>query len=140
MSAADVSTTTVRPATVGQGLHKQAIITFNEAWKLVPEPATEWEASTWVLAAIGDAAFARGFWTSGFDAFHYALRGSAGATNPFVLLCLGQCQFELELLDEVADSLAKAYMLEGRKIFARENLKYFGFLQTRIEPPLSGQC
>jgi len=58
---------------VDRGLHEQAIATCNEAWKLVPEPQTEWEASTWVLAAIGDAAFLGGFYSSGVEALQFAL-------------------------------------------------------------------
>jgi len=122
-----------------RGLHEQAIATYNDAWSLMPEPATDWEASTWVLAAIGDAAFAGGFWTCGIDALQCALHCPAGATNPFVQLRLGQCQFERKQLDDAAGHLTRAYMLEGKDIFARENPKYFGFLQTRLEPPASGQ-
>ena len=54
-------------------------------------------------------------------------------------LRLGQCQFERAQLDDAADHLARAYMLEGKDIFARENPKYFGLLQTRMKPPASGQ-
>ena len=75
------------------GLHQQAIAPYNEAWKLVPEPKTEWEASTWVLAAIGDAAFMGGFYSSGVDALEYALHCPGGAMNPFVQLRLGQCEY-----------------------------------------------
>jgi hypothetical protein len=39
------------------GDHRAAIKTYNEAWRLVPEPRTEWNASTWILAAIADAAW-----------------------------------------------------------------------------------
>jgi hypothetical protein len=43
------------------GKYKDAIAAYNQAWTLSPEPATEWEASTWVLAAIADASFLGGF-------------------------------------------------------------------------------
>lgn len=46
-------------------LYEEAITTYNKAWKLVPAPQTDWETSTWVLAAIGDACFLGGFFTSG---------------------------------------------------------------------------
>jgi len=122
-----------------RGLHEQAIATYNEAWKLVPEPQTEWEASTWVLAAIGDAAFLGGFYSSGVEALQFALHCPGGAMNPFVQLRLGQCELERDNLDKAAEHLARAYMFEGKEIFSRENPKYFDFLKTRLKPPASGQ-
>jgi hypothetical protein len=121
------------------GLHEQAIATYKEAWKLVPEPKTEWEASTWVLAAIGEAAFTGAFYSSGVDALQYALHCPGGAMNPFVHLRLGQCEFERDKPDIAAEHLARAYMLDGKAIFSRESPKYFDFLKTRLKPPVSGQ-
>lgn len=37
------------------------------AWDLVPEPKTEWEAATWILAAVGDANFLGGDFAAGRD-------------------------------------------------------------------------
>jgi hypothetical protein len=45
----------------------------------------------------------------------------------------GICHFELNQLDQAADALTRAYMLEGEKIFADQNLKYLDFLKTKIE-------
>jgi predicted negative regulator of RcsB-dependent stress response len=41
-----------------------AIAAYNKAWELVPDPKNEWEASTWILAAIADASFKGGYLTS----------------------------------------------------------------------------
>ena len=30
------------------------LATYGEAWRLLPEPKLDWEAATWILAAIGD--------------------------------------------------------------------------------------
>ena len=38
-----------------------------------------------------------------------------------------------------AEHLARAYMLAGKEIFAREDSKYFEFLKTRLSPPASGE-
>jgi hypothetical protein len=42
------------------GKHSAALEQYLVAWDLLPEPQTEWEAATWILAAIGDANFLRG--------------------------------------------------------------------------------
>ena len=33
---------------------------FQQAWDLLPEPAVQWEAATWILAALGDVYFLSG--------------------------------------------------------------------------------
>ncbi|XVN16207.1 hypothetical protein QZH47_09475 [Pseudomonas corrugata] len=40
-----------------EGRYEDAIAKYNSAWQLVPDPKNEWEASTWILAAIADALF-----------------------------------------------------------------------------------
>src|SRR5262245_48829022 len=37
------------------------------AWDLLPEPRTDWEAATWILAAVGDANFLSGDYAAGRD-------------------------------------------------------------------------
>jgi tetratricopeptide (TPR) repeat protein len=121
------------------GKYEQAISKYNEAWKLLPQPPLEWEASTWVLAAIGDAAFLGGYYKSAIDALEYAMHCPGAVGNPFLHLRLGQCYFEKGALEAAADQLTRAYMAEGRKIFENDDAKYFEFLKTRIQPPVSGE-
>ena len=106
--------------------------------KLIPEPATDWNASIWVLAAIADACFLGGYYTSAVEALEHVTRCPSAVGNPFLHLRLGQCYFEKGALDRAADQLARAYMAEGRKIFESDDAKYFEFLKTRIKPPVSG--
>ena len=40
-----------------QAKYKEAVVSYLEALGLLPEPKTQWEACTWLLAAIGDANF-----------------------------------------------------------------------------------
>jgi tetratricopeptide (TPR) repeat protein len=118
--------------------YREAISEYNKAWEIVPEPKNNWEASTWLLAAIGDACFLSSFFKSGSEAFGYAITCPGGLGNPFLHLRLGQCHFELGNLDAAADELCRAYMGAGSDIFLEDNAKYFAFLKTRIEPPASG--
>ena len=63
--------------------------------QLIPEPETEWEATTWLLASIGDMAFQRGKTEIARDAFMDAVRCPGGLGNVFIHMRLGECHFEL---------------------------------------------
>ena len=118
--------------------YEEAISKYNEAWGLVPEPKNKWRASTWLLTAIGDACFLSGYYQSGIEALNYALHCPEGV-NPFIHLRLGQCALEKGNIEEAAEHLTRAYMLEGKEIFSQEDNKYFDFLKTKIQPPASGE-
>lgn len=117
----------------------EAVARYRQAWELVPEPKTDWEASTWLLAALGDAYFLSAHFAWGAGAFEQALSCPGGVGNPFIHLRLGQCAFERGDLSKAAEHLARAYILEGREIFERDDAKYFGFLKTRLRPPAVGE-
>ena len=120
-----------------KGQYPAALQQYWAAWDLLPAPQTDWEAATWVLAAIGDANFLGGDYTAGRDNLSMAMHCPSAIGNPFVHLRLGQCQFELGNLDRAADELARAYMGAGSDIFEGEE-KYFEFLKTRLQPPPGG--
>lgn len=120
-----------------QGDCPGALKHYWSAWDLLPEPQTEWEAATWILAAIGDANFLGNDFEAGRDNLSLAMHCPNAIGNPFLHLRLGQCQFELGNLDRAADELARAYMGAGSDIF-EDAEKYFTFLKTRLEPPAEG--
>jgi hypothetical protein len=35
-------------------IYDEALTRFSSVWELLPEPRTDWEAATWILAAIGE--------------------------------------------------------------------------------------
>lgn len=113
-----------------RGEYKAAIAEYNKAWKLIPEPKNDWEASTWILAAIGDVCFLGGFYDSAKKALRYAMTCPDAVGNPFLHLRLGQVQFETQDLDASADEF---YMGGGDEIFASEDAKYLAFLKTRAK-------
>jgi hypothetical protein len=108
------------------------------AWDLLPQPQTEWEAATWILAAIGEANFLGRDYEAGRDNLSMAMQCPDAIGNPFLHLRLGQCQFELGNLGRAADELTRAYMGAGDEIFQQEDKKYLAFLKTRIQPPPGG--
>jgi hypothetical protein len=53
--------------------YSAALQKYWAAWDLLPEPQTDWEAATWILAAIGDANFLGGDFVAGRDNLSMAL-------------------------------------------------------------------
>ena len=114
-----------------------ALENYWKAFDLVPEPKTDWDASTWILTAIGDANFMGNDFQTGVDNLSNAMHCPGAIGNPFIHMRLGQCQFEVGNLDRAADELTRAYALEGDEIFSEDDPKYLEFLKTRINstPP-----
>jgi len=113
------------------GQYEQAVGEYNKAWALIPEPKNEWEAATWVLAAIADACFLAGYKTSAREALEYAMTCPGAVGNPFLHLRLGQVLFDADNHAAAADELMRAYMGGGDEIFSTEDSKYFDFLKTK---------
>src|SRR5690349_5930934 len=89
--------------------YEAAVQEYNRAWAMVPDPKTEWNASTWIRAAIGDACFLSGYLTSAREALRYAMLCPGAIGNPFLHLRLGQVLFDQAELDGAADELIRAY-------------------------------
>ena len=113
--------------------YEEAIAEYNKAWGLIPEPKNDWEASTWILAAIADACFLSGYMTSARKALQYAMTCPGAIGNPFLHMRYGQVLYELGKLDDAADELMRAYMGAGDDIFVSEDSKYLTFLKTRAK-------
>ncbi|WP_454733430.1 MULTISPECIES: tetratricopeptide repeat protein [Cupriavidus] len=113
--------------------YEAAIAEYNKAWLLVPEPKSEWQASTWILAAIADACFLSGYKTSAREALQFAMTCPGAVGNPFLHLRLGQVLLDGGDEDGAANELMRAYMGGGLEIFAPEDAHYLDFLKTRAK-------
>jgi hypothetical protein len=111
--------------------YAEALRSYQAAWSMLPEPKTDWEAATWILAAMGDACFLSGDFAGGRDHLSTAMQCPGGIGNPFLHLRLGQCQLELEAFDRATDELMRAYMGAGPDIFRDDDPKYIRFLQSK---------
>ena len=118
---------------VENGDYLQALEHFWNAYDLIPDPKNHWEATTWVLTAIGDTNFLNNDFQAGLDNLTSALHCPEGVGNPFIHLRLGQCAFELGNLEKATDEFTRVYALEGETIFEDEAPKYFDFLKTKIQ-------
>ena len=115
------------------GHYSEAMGEYNAAWMLIPDPKNEWEASTWVLAALADTCIRLDRLEKAREALLYAMTCPGGLGNPFLHLRLGQVSLDLGDEDRAADELIRAYMAEGEEIFAAEDPKYLSFLASRAQ-------
>lgn len=119
--------------------YREAVEKYLQAFELLPEPRTDWEACTWLLAAIGDANFKSKNYEHSVVALSDAMYCPGAIGNPFIHLRLGQSLFELGEIGRANDELARAYMGAGKEIFANEDPKYFAHLKTVLRPPANGE-
>ena len=115
--------------------HDQALELYGEALSLLPAPAEQWEAATWVLAAIADVQFHRGDFLAVREAASRAVACPGGPGNPFLHLRLGQAQLEIGAVDRAKDELARAFMGGGDDIFKDDDPKYWLFIREILRPP-----
>lgn len=114
-----------------KGRFEAALAKYEEARSLLPSDLERWEASTWVLAAIGDVCFLMGEVERAQQALAVAADCPEGATNPFIQLRLGQCEFELGRLDAATVALSLAFATGGEEVFEDEDPKYRACVQAR---------
>ena len=110
---------------------------YKEAWELVPEDKENWEASTWILTAIGELCIRRQSHDKALYYFLRAVQCPKGVGNPYIHLRIGQLQFELGDLKAAGDNLTRAYMGAGEDIFEKEDPKYLAYLRTILLPPVN---
>ncbi|WHX47203.1 hypothetical protein QNH46_13600 [Paenibacillus woosongensis] len=111
---------------------EDAINKYLVALEIIPSPKKDWEASTWIYTALGDAYFINDEYEKAKDCFYNALNCPDGISNPLILLRLGESLFECDDMHKAANYLLKAYMLEGYKIFNEEDEKYFNLIKDMI--------
>ncbi|WP_379143044.1 hypothetical protein [Paenibacillus sp. sgz500992] len=110
----------------------KAIESYTAALELVPLPKNNWETSTWIYTALGDAYFHNNSYEMAKSNFYNALNCPDEISNPFILLRLGESLFECGELAKAKDYLLRAYMLEGYKIYFSEDDKYFELIKDMI--------
>jgi tetratricopeptide (TPR) repeat protein len=116
-----------------RGDYAAAILHYDAAFASVPEPYQDWEASTWILVALGETYFFMGDFAKAAQNLTTAMHCPGGLGNAFVHFRLGQVQLELNNAERARDELMRAYMGAGSQIFAGEDPKYFAFLKPFIK-------
>lgn len=112
--------------------YSNALIEYKKAYILIPSPIENWNASTWVLTAIGDTEFITSQFQSSINTLNKALQCPDAIGNAFIHLRLGQAYFETNELQLASDHLTRAYAIEGKEIFNIEDPKYYSYLEEII--------
>lgn len=110
-----------------------AIQRYEEAISLIPEPIEDWEASTWLLTALGEAYFFKQDYQNALKSLQSAMHCPDAIGNPLIHLRLGQTQLELGNEVKAKDELVRAYMGGGEEIFEDEDSKYFDLVKESIQ-------
>lgn len=103
----------------------RSIQKYKEALELVPLPKQDWEASTWIYTALGEACYFKGDYQQGKEYLYEAMNCPDGEANPLILLRMGEVLYECEEKEKAKEYLLRTYMLEGYEIFKDEDEKYF---------------
>ena len=117
---------------VEQEEYEAGIAKYKEALALVPEPKIDWEASTWLYTAIGEAYYFNNQEQQAVDNFSWAQKCPGGLENPFILLRMGECFYCMNNIEKARNYLLQAYMLEGREIFEEEDERIFNVIKDLI--------
>jgi tetratricopeptide (TPR) repeat protein len=110
----------------------KAIGKYKEALDLVPNPKYEWEASTWLYTALGDACYLNNQYNEALAFLFETLKCPNGLMNPYVFLRIGECFYELGNEEKAKEYLLQAYMIQGGGIFEDEDEKYFEMLKDLV--------
>ena len=113
------------------GLFDEALLEYDSAWGLLPEPKLKWDAASWIYAAKGDAYFFKGDYSNALPYFR-GLYNQFEMINEFVLIRYGQCLYELGEIEKGKRFIFEAYMLGGQELFINENAKYFYLIEKMI--------
>ncbi|CAM4413372.1 hypothetical protein [Zobellia nedashkovskayae] len=117
------------------GQFSKALRRYQKALNIVPDPKTDWEASTWLYTSIGDTQFAQADLEGAKDSYYDALNCPDGIGQGYIHFSMGQVLFELGELKKAKEYLLRAYMLEGEEIFEDENPKYLNHIKDMGLPP-----
>lgn len=112
--------------------YSKAIEKYTQALELLPEPKYIYEAASWIYTAIGDSLYLAEDFENATDNFQQALKCEGGLGNPFIVLRIGECFYELGNTQKAKEYLIQAYMIEGEDIFSEEDEKYFDLIKDMI--------
>lgn len=109
-----------------------AIDQYQEALNLLPEPKSDWEASTWLYVALGDALFSENRMLEARNAYEAALKSPDGSENPYIWFCLGEVFFSLGDQASAGNNFQMAYQLDGLNIFEGQNPAYLTLIGIEL--------
>jgi hypothetical protein len=120
------------------GAFAQAVVRYEAALELLPEPRGRWGVATWLWSATADARFRGRDFAGALEPIALAMLHGEHA-NPFLHLRRGQCLVELGHAGDGLDALARAFAGGGRALFAREEPRWLEAIADVAGIPLPGE-
>ena len=114
------------------GRFPDALKEYNRAFDLVPEPKRQWEASVWLLAAIGDCYFWMKDFCTALGYFRKLMTEYEEYGNPFTRLRYGECLYETGDEQPAKEHLLAAYAMEGKELFEECDSKYLRVISSLL--------
>lgn len=115
-----------------KGNYSKAITVWEEALKAIDAPLNTKSEAVWFQTSIGDALFMMREYRKAYEYLFEAKSNLSGDgyENPFTMLRLGQCAYELGR-EDAKEYLLRAYLLAGNDIFEDEE-KYLEVIKDLI--------
>ncbi len=120
------------------GAWAQAVLRYEAALELLPEPRGQWSAAASLWCAITDARFHGRDFAGALEPIALAMHHGEH-DNAFLHLRRGQCLLELGHREEALDALARAYAGGGRTLFAREEPRWLEAIADLADIPVPGE-
>jgi tetratricopeptide (TPR) repeat protein len=111
------------------GNYREALVDFERALALLPEPIEDWEASTWTLVALGDCCFLLGDYAGALAHLERALDCPDIPGSEFLILRLGQALYETGDKKGARKALRHAHDFGGDHLFEGEDPKYLALVR-----------
>jgi hypothetical protein len=119
------------------GAWAPAVLRYEAALELLPEPRSRWREALWLWYCIADARWRGRDFAGALEPLALALlHGDPG--NALVHLRRGQCLVELGHEVDGIDALARAFAGGGRALFAREDPRWLALIADLADIPLPG--
>lgn len=135
------------PRKLSRKEYKEIMKLYKEADKLPPEKGVEkfeeilnkvpmCEENDQIInllyAAIGDKQIELNQYKEGLDSF-YSIYNTGVVTNPYVLIKLGICYYELGNMPQATEFFMRTYMLDEKELFNMNDEKYFDLIKDIVE-------
>lgn len=116
-----------------KGKYAKAIEAWQKGLDSLDKPLNAQSEAVWFQTSIADALFMQGEYEKAYTYLFEARSNLSGEgyNNPFVMMRLGQCSYELGKAD-AKEYLMRAYMLAGEDIFENDDKKYLEAIKALI--------
>lgn len=111
----------------------KAMEKYAQALNLLEGDIEDYDISTIIYAAMGDAMYLAGDYEKSKNCFYDAMNCPGGITNPYLLFRLGQCFYDCGDIEKSKEYFIRTYMIDGVELFKTSNKKYFDVIKEIVK-------